>query len=96
MPKDTSIRVESEIKDQLEPILSQLGLNMTTVVNMLFRQIIREKSVPLSMSLNPRNGLLDELAFARMERQSGYIGRSAGEAAADMERMIAEIENEAR
>jgi addiction module RelB/DinJ family antitoxin len=54
MPKDTSIsiRVESAVKDQVEPILSQLGLNVTTVVNMLFRQIIREKTVPLSLSLN--------------------------------------------
>jgi addiction module RelB/DinJ family antitoxin len=98
VPKDTtiSIRVESGVKDQLELILSQLGLNVTTVVNMLFYQIIRENAVPLSLSLNPRNGLLDELAFARMERQSGYVGRSAEEAASDMERIIRKIENEAR
>ena len=94
MAKDTSIsiRLDSELKKQTDNVLEQLGLNMTVVVNMLFRQIVREQAVPLSLALNPRISSLDELRLASAERVSGYIGRSAGAVADDMERIVAEAE----
>ena len=95
MVKDTSIsiRLDSLLKEQTENILSQLGLNMTTVVNMLFRQIVREQSIPLSLSLNPSVGIIDDLNLAKAERLGGYKGRSAKSVADDMGRIITENEN---
>ena len=95
MAKDTSIsiRLDSLLKDQTESILSQFGLNMTTVVNMLFRQIVREQTIPLSLSLNPSAGIIDDLSLAKAERLEGYKGRSVKSVADDMERIIAENEN---
>jgi len=87
LSKDTSIsiRLDSLLKEQTENILSQLGLNMTTVVNMLFRQIVREQTIPLSLSLNPSAGVIDALSQAKAERLAGYMGRSVNSVAADME-----------
>jgi len=95
MAKDTSIsiRLDSLLKDQTESILSQFGLNMTTVVNMLFRQIVREQTIPLSLSLNPSARLIDDLNLAKAERLEGYKGRSVKSVADDMEQIIAENEN---
>ena len=39
-------RVEPEIKEKAETILSQLGVPASTVINMLYRQIIMTKSIP--------------------------------------------------
>ena len=96
MVKDTSIsiRMDSKLKEQTESVLEQFGLNMTVVVNMLFRQIVREQAIPLSLTLNPRISVLDELMLARNERISGYPGRTAEAVADDMERIVAEAENE--
>jgi hypothetical protein len=58
--------------------------------------ISMENAVPLSLSLNPESGLLDDLAFARAERRAGYIGQTAEEFIADMEKLITKIENETR
>jgi antitoxin component of RelBE/YafQ-DinJ toxin-antitoxin module len=58
----------------------------------MFHQIIREEAIPLSLSLKPRSSLLDVLAFASLERKTGYKGRTADEVAADMERIIDKIE----
>ena len=93
--KDTSIsiRLDSLLKEQTENILSQFGLNMTTVVNMLFRQIVREQAIPLSLSLSPTAGIIDDLNLAKAERLEGYKGRSAKNVADDMERIITELEN---
>ena len=77
--------------------MAQFGLNMTTVVNMLFHQIVREQSIPLSLSLlNPRIGARDELDMAKADRLAGYKGRTADNVADDMERIISEAEYGAR
>ena len=98
MVKDTSIsiRLDSLLKEQTESILSQFGLNMTTVVNMLFRQIVREQAIPLSLSLNPSAGIINDLNLAKAERLEGYKGRAVKSIADDMERIIAETENGAK
>ncbi|MDR0596433.1 MAG: type II toxin-antitoxin system RelB/DinJ family antitoxin [Clostridiales Family XIII bacterium] len=95
MPKDTTmnIRIDSELKAQSELVLSQLGLNIATVVNMLFHQIVREQAVPLTMSLRTSPDIAGELQAAKAARDSGYVGRTAHEVAADMERAIAEAQN---
>ena len=83
-----SIRMDSELKERTEDVLGQFGLNMTTVVNMLFHQIVREQGVPLSLSLQPRDYAMSELMMAKAERQAGYVGRTADSVADDMERII--------
>jgi DNA-damage-inducible protein J len=92
MAKDTSIsiRMDSELKECAEYIIEQLGLNMTVVINMLFRQIVREQAIPLSLSLSTQMGVLDELALAKADRAGGYKGRSMGNVLSDMEKTVAE------
>ena len=96
MAKDTSIniRLDSRLKEQTENLLAQFGLNMTVVVNMLFHQIVREQAIPLSLSLNPRMSVIEELNFAIAERRSGYTGRKAKDVIEDMERIIVEAEHD--
>ena len=95
MTKDTSIsiRIDSELKMRAEYIIEQFGLNMTIVVNMLFRQIVRDRKIPISMSLDPPR-VLEDLAIAKAERMAGYKGRSSEEVIADMERIVAAAEAE--
>jgi len=92
MAKDTSIsiRMDSELKESAENIIEQLGLNMTVVINMLFRQIVREKAIPLSLSLNTSKGILNDLALAKADRSTGYEGRSMDDVILDMEKIVAE------
>ena len=96
MPKDTSIsiRLDSQLKEQTESILGQFGLNITSVVNMLFHQIVRERAIPLSLTLNSRIRVNEELHYAKADRLAGYIGRSADSVADDMERIISEAERD--
>ena len=53
MPKTTSIytRVEPEIKEQAEKILSTLGIPMANAVNLFLHQIILRKGIPFSVSI---------------------------------------------
>jgi len=84
--------MDSKLKEQTESVLEQFGLNMTIVVNMLFRQIVREQAIPLSLSLSPRLSPFDELYHARTARLGGYVGRSADSVISEMESIVAEAE----
>jgi len=47
-----SIRTDVEIKKQAEELFSEFGLNMTTAINMFLRQVVRNKAIPLELSIN--------------------------------------------
>ena len=44
-------RVEPEVKEQAEEILSKLGIPASVVINMLYKQIIMTKSIPFPLTL---------------------------------------------
>ena len=47
-----NIRIDKDIKDQAEEIFNELGLNMTTAVNMFLRTAIREHGIPFELKLD--------------------------------------------
>ena len=44
-------RVEPEVKEQAETIMSMLGISASTVINMLYKQIIMTRSIPFSLTV---------------------------------------------
>ena len=44
-----NIRTDKAIKDQAEEIFNELGLNMTTAVNIFLRTAIREHGIPFEL-----------------------------------------------
>ena len=47
-----NIRTDKDIKDQAEEIFNELGLNMTTVINMFLRTVVREYGIPFELKLD--------------------------------------------
>ena len=88
-----SIRTDSELKAQAEAVLSQLGMNMNGTINMFLHQIVRDRAVPLSLSLSSEQSVYADLLAAQAERAQGYQGRNARELLSDMDHVIAEAEN---
>ena len=50
-----NIRTDKAIKDQAEEIFNELGLIMTTGVNMFLRTAIREHGIPFELKLDVPN-----------------------------------------
>ena len=50
-----SIRMDTELKKQAESMLSDMGLNMTTAMNMYLRQIIRQGKIPFEIATDIPN-----------------------------------------
>ena len=85
-----SIRIDSELKAQAELVLSQLGMNMTGTINMFLQQIVRDRAVPLSLSLSSEQSLYADLLRAKTEREQGVEYFSADDVLENIEAAIQE------
>ena len=47
-----NIRIDKSTKETSEKIFEELGLNMTTAINMFLRQVIRTKGIPFELKSN--------------------------------------------
>ncbi len=50
-----NIRIDKEIKEQAEQIFPELGLNMTTAIDLFLRTAIRERGIPFDLKLDTPN-----------------------------------------
>ena len=50
--ENLSIRIDSELKNETQIILEKLGLNITTAVTMLAKQIVMQKKIPFEIALH--------------------------------------------
>lgn len=89
-------RVEPEVKEQAESIMNTLGVPASTVINMLYKQIILTRSIPFPLTVPAvplaRNEM-DTAAFDAMmekglEQAKAGSGLSLNEAFAELERSL--------
>ena len=50
-----NVRTDKAVKDQAEAIFNELGLNMTTAVNMFLKTVIRQNGITLDFRLDVPN-----------------------------------------
>lgn len=84
------VRVDPELKAQAEVILEQLGMNMNGTINMFLNQIVREKRVPLNLSLN--NEALPDILVSKQERENGTEGIDARKLLEEMKKIVSDAE----
>lgn len=50
----TTIRIEPEVKREASAILDELGLSMSTAINLFLRAVVREQGMPFEMKVMPK------------------------------------------
>ncbi len=61
-----NIRIDSEIKSSAQKIFSDLGLDMTTAVNLFLRQTVRMNDIPFVLTTKPNQpNSVNNLPFGR-------------------------------
>lgn len=74
-------RIEPEVKEQAESILSALGIPVSNAINMFYKQIILQRGIPFELKIPERHPvdmrMLDEEQMD-MELEKGYADMLAG------------------
>ena len=83
MPRTSNVfaRVEPELKEQSESILSQLGIPMSNAIGLFLRQVVLQRGLPFEVKLPDRKplalGSLSDDEFD-IEMEKGYKDMLAG------------------
>ena len=84
-----NIRTDVEVKAAAEQLFDELGLNMTTAVNMFLRQAIRIGGIPFEVRVNTPNevtaaAIAEGKKLLRNSSAEGYHSIDALKAALDV------------
>ena len=89
MPISTfSVRMESDVKNELDKICAQLGLNTSVAINIFARTVIREKRIPFEISLatGETAGANAFQALRKQAKANGVQGMSLSEINSEIDR----------
>lgn len=74
-------RIEPDVKEQAEGILSELGIPASNAIGMFYRQIILQRGLPFEVKI-PTSRLLDTSTLTdeelNLELEKGYADMQAG------------------
>ena len=81
-----SIRMDKKLKEQADSLFSELGMNMTTALNVFVRQSLRQGKIPFEITLNKPNAEtlatireIEEMRSGLIPKQSMSVADFAGE-----------------
>ena len=83
-----SVRMESNVKNELDRICAQLGLNTSVAINIFARTVIREKRIPFEISLatGETAGANAFQALRKQAKANGVQGMSLPEINSEIDR----------
>lgn len=86
-----SIRMDTELKKQAEIMLADMGLNMTTAMNMFLRQVVRQGRIPFDIATSIPNG---ETIAAIKEMEDIMKNTDSVKVYANSDELFEELNNE--
>ncbi len=84
----TTIRTDQDVKQQVQHIFSNLGMDMSTAVNIFFHQVIRTNGLPFAVTMDVPN---EETLAAIQEVQEMKKNPKLGKAYTNVDDMIKEL-----
>jgi DNA-damage-inducible protein J len=84
-----TIRIDENIKQEAESLFNRIGLNVSTAINVFFRQAIREQSIPFELKPYDEyysGAKMERLAHSIVQAQRGETVTKTMAELEDMER----------
>ncbi len=79
-----SIRLDSEVKEQAQQVFSNLGMDMTTAINIFLRQTIQYQGLPFDVRLDENRKLLQALTDLDQNRNMSQSFESVSDLMEDL------------
>ena len=83
-----SLRMDKELKRQAEAIFAEIGVSMTTALNIFLRKAVREGGFPFELKVDVPNA---ETLAALVEVEAMKADPSIGKAYTDVDAMMKEL-----
>lgn len=83
-----SLRIDDDVKHGAEQVLNDIGLSMSTAINVFLRKVAREQRIPFELSADVPNA---ETIAAIQEVKRLKADPSLGKTYTDVDQMIEEL-----
>ena len=83
-----TMRIDEDLKKQLQELVTNLGMDMTTFFTISAKQAVREQRIPFDISMNtPNEETREAIEEVRKMKQNPSLGRSY----TDVDEMMREL-----
>lgn len=83
-----TMRIEEDLKTQLQQLVSNLGMDMTTFFTISAKQAVREQRIPFDISMNiPNAETREAIEEIRQMKQNPSVGKTY----TDVDEMMKEL-----
>ena len=82
--KSLSFRLDSEVKEQAQLVFNNLGMDMTTAINIFLRQAIQYQGLPFDVRLDENRKLLEVLTDLDQNRNMSQSFESVSDLMEDL------------
>ena len=79
-----SIRLDSEVKEQAQQVFSNLGMDMTTAINIFLRQAIQYQGLPFDVRIDDNRKLLQVVTDVDQNRNMSRSFESVSDLMEDL------------
>ena len=79
-----SIRLDSEVKEKAQQVFNNLGMDMTTAINIFLRQAIQYQGLPFDVRLDENRKLLEVLTDLDQNRNMSQSFESVSDLMEDL------------
>ena len=79
-----SIRLDSEVKEQAQQVFNNLGMDMTTAINIFLRQAIQYQGLPFDVRLDENRKLLQVVMDVDQNRNMSQSFESVSDLMEDL------------
>ena len=79
-----SSRLDSEVKEQAQQVFNNLGMDMTTAINIFLRQAIQYQGLPFDVRLDESRNLLEVLTDLDQNRNMSQSFESISDLMEDL------------
>jgi len=70
---NVTVRVDENVKKQNEQILNELGMNISTAVNIFMRAVARQRRIPFEITLAESDPFFSESNLTRLAQSKKQI-----------------------
>lgn len=73
-----SVKMDAEVKRGLEEFCSEVGMNVSTAVNMFARAVVRDQRLPFEVTTRPADPFRSEANMARLAAAAARMDAAGG------------------
>lgn len=86
----TNVSIDADIKKQAQELFAELGMDLSTAINIFLRQSLRQHSIPFEITAdNPNKETLEAIAEVQRMKKDPTIGKVYDDVDAMFEELLA-------